>query len=318
MRTVPSESRYTVELGIKSDPILYRYSWEWLFGLMRERNVPFLQLGSFFELYSLDDSWFRDLRRMAEEYDVRISSCFTAHRELGGLLSSDPRMRTAGMRNYRRFIEIAAILGADYCGSNPGSIPRDRLEEKPDAIRRYQDAMCELSRYARRRGLRALTAEPMSSLAEPPTTIAEVLSMGEFFSRFHREEEKETVPVYFCGDVSHGYADADRKVIESNLELFVAQIPYMCEFHYKNTDGAFNSTFGFSPEERERGIVDPEVVISLLLQGRSRWPVETMVGYLELPGPKLGRDYTDHLLGDELHHSITAIQQAMAAPCSTG
>lgn len=311
-----SEAKPALELGIKSDPILYRYTWGWLFGLMRELEVEFLQLGSFFELYDLDDSWFRDLRRSAERYHIRIASCFTAHRELGGLLSPDLRVREVAQRNYTRFIEIAAILGASYCGSNPGSIPRDQLEDKPVAIGRYQEAMRDLSRVAFRNGLRALTVEPMSSLAEPPTTAAEIHAMGDFFRRFHREHPDDTVPVYFCGDVSHGYADHDGEVVESNLELFEAQIPFMCEFHYKNTDNRFNSTFGFGGEDGERGIVDPGEVVGLLLASRDRWPVDQIVGYLELPGPKLGRDYTDNLLGEQLSQSVNTLRRAMVDQCS--
>jgi hypothetical protein len=42
-----------IELGIKSDPVEYRYSYEWLFRIMEQENVTHLQLGTFFELYQL-------------------------------------------------------------------------------------------------------------------------------------------------------------------------------------------------------------------------------------------------------------------------
>ena len=67
-----------IEIGVKSDPIQYRYTYEWLFDLMREQKVRYLQLGSFFELYMLDDSFFKDLRNLAEKKDIEIRSCFTA------------------------------------------------------------------------------------------------------------------------------------------------------------------------------------------------------------------------------------------------
>ena len=73
-----------IGIGVKSDPIQYRYTYEWLFDLMKEQKVRYLQLGSFFELYMLEDSFFTDLRNLAERRGVEIRSCFTAHRELGG------------------------------------------------------------------------------------------------------------------------------------------------------------------------------------------------------------------------------------------
>ncbi|TVR33997.1 MAG: sugar phosphate isomerase/epimerase [Spirochaetaceae bacterium] len=304
----------TLELGIKSDPILYRYSYQWLFALMRELRVEQLQLGSFFELYQLDDSWFRDLRRSAESYGVRIRSCFTAHRELGGLLCEDQRLQRVALRNYRRLIEVAALLGANYCGSNPGSVLRDQMHQKPQAVTRYIEAMRELCAYAAGIGLKGLTAEPMSCLAEPPTTSQEIDNLMRAFrgSADHRGTAT-AVPVYLCGDISHGYADAEGRVVESNLQLFETAIPYMCEFHFKNTDERFASTFGFSAEEQRRGIVDLEQVIASIWHNRSRWPVSRVTGYLELPGPKLGRDYSDVTLGRDLSDSVSAIQAAMSS-----
>ncbi|TVQ41278.1 MAG: sugar phosphate isomerase/epimerase [Spirochaetaceae bacterium] len=304
----------SLELGIKSDPILYRYSYQWLFALMRELGVEQLQLGSFFELYHLEDSWFRDLRRSAESFGVQVRSCFTAHRELGGLLCEDSRLQQVALQNYRRLIEVASLLGAAYCGSNPGAVLRDRMQHKPQAIARYIDAMRELRVYAAGLGLLGLTVEPMSSLAEPPATAQEINSlMGAFGDPVDCDGTASAVPVYLCGDISHGYADAQGHVIESNLQLFETGIPYMCEFHFKNTDQRFASTFGFSAEEQRRGIVDLEQVIALIWRNRNRWPVASVIGYLELPGPKLGRDYSDGTLGRALSDSVCAIQSAMKA-----
>ena len=77
------------ELGVKSDPILYRYSYDWLFALMAGEGVRHLQMGTFFELYDLPDTWFRELRVKAADAGITISSIFTAHRELGGFFRDD-------------------------------------------------------------------------------------------------------------------------------------------------------------------------------------------------------------------------------------
>ncbi len=41
----------SVRLGVKSDPIETRYSFDWLFGIMAEFDVHNLQLGSSFPVF---------------------------------------------------------------------------------------------------------------------------------------------------------------------------------------------------------------------------------------------------------------------------
>ena len=69
-----------VQLGVKSDPIESRYSFDWLFGLMREHGVHRLQYGSSTVTLLADDEYFKALRRTAERYDIRISSMFSSIR----------------------------------------------------------------------------------------------------------------------------------------------------------------------------------------------------------------------------------------------
>ena len=296
------------KLGVKSDPVEYRYSYEWLFDLLAEIDVGYVQLGSFFELYSVDLSYFEDLRGAAEERNIRIKSCFTSHRELGGFFSGDRRLETVARANYERYIDVASVLGADYAGSNPGSVYRDRIETKPAGIERYMENMRELMHLAREKGLRGLTIEPMSCHAEPPSLPGEIDSILGGLDAYHRENPETTVPVYLCGDTSHGVADGEGTVLHGCLELFEYGIPYMAEFHFKNTDAIFNSTFGFAPEERARGIVDLDEVFGIIRRSGDRWPVDVVVGYFETTGPKTGRDYSDRRLRGILAESLSALK----------
>ena len=59
-------------IGIKSDPIQNRYSYEWLFGLMRELDINYLQLGGFHEMPLIDDGFYRNLRKQAEHHNIKI------------------------------------------------------------------------------------------------------------------------------------------------------------------------------------------------------------------------------------------------------
>lgn len=302
-------------LGIKSDAIEYRYTYRWLFELMERLDVHYLQLGSSCEMYQLPDRTFIRLRAEAEDHGVAIASCFTAHRELGGMLTDDPDLQEITRVNFRRYAEIAALVGAESVGSNAGAIFRDQMELKGEAIERYLRFLPEICEYAASLGLQAVTLEPMSSLAEPPATPAE---MSRFMERLNPEHRSHGVsgspartPVYFCSDMSHGVADESGGVVHSNVDLFRHAIPWMWEFHYKNTDARFESTFGFGPTDRTRGIVDLTEIVAIMNRNADQFPRESPIGYLELPGPKLGRDYTDCLLGPQIEESVREIRRVL-------
>lgn len=298
-------------LGLKTDAIETRYSFPWLFDLLAEEGVHTVQVGSFFELYTLEDGWFDALKREAAQRGLRLKSVFTAHRELGGFFYGDPYLERAARRGCERLLEVAARLGADYCGWNPGAIYRDRPSSKAAGLACFQRHLHELMHRAKALGLKAITLEPMSCLAEPPSTPEEIRAMMSAAAQYHAAHRGSTVPVYLCGDISHGVADAQRRVVHGNLELFEFSIPWMAEFHFKNTDAIFNSTFGFNPEEQQRGIVDLAQIREIVERNSARWPVEEVVGYLEISGPKIGRDYSDPELGAQLRASLRALKASM-------
>jgi ribulose-phosphate 3-epimerase len=299
-----------LELGLKTDCIETRYSFDWLFDLLAEEGIRNVQLGSFYELYWLDDSYFIELRRKAESRGLRIRSVFTAHRELGGFFLGDSRMEHAARRGFERLLEVGALVGADYVGSNPGAVHRDAPATAKDVgTACYLRHLKELSHRAKALDLCALTIEPMSCLAEPPTTPQEMRHYIGEMRAYHAVRPADTVPAYLCGDISHGLCDADQHVVFSNIELFEAAIPMMSEFHFKNTDRIFSSTFGFNADERRHGIVDLAALKALIESHHDQWPVDEVVGYLEIMGPKIGRDYSDPLLSRELRESLRALRE---------
>ncbi len=301
----------TIELGVKADPIEYRYSYPWLFRILADEGIRHLQLGTFFELYQLPDAYFSALREQAAAYGVSITSCFTAHRELGGFYRCEPGWEAVARRNYERFIEVGALVGARSVGSNPGAVSRDRFETKAEGNACYLRNMKGLMAYAHERGLERLCIEPMSALSEPPTLPDEIQAMAEELMAHHRATPG-TVPIGYCADVSHGYADREGVVRFSHLELLEATVPWLTELHLKNTDALFNSTFGFSDEERARGIVDLRAVRDLLHAKTDVLPADRIVAYLELGGPKMGRDYSDYRLEEQLRASIRHAKEVFA------
>jgi len=198
---------------------VYRYTFDWLFDLLADEGVPLVQLGSFFELYQLDDGFFSDLRERAEARGLRISSVFTAHRELGGFFNGDPDWERVARACYERLIEVGALVGATHVGSNPGAVFRDRMDAKPEGVACYLRHMRELLGFAAEQGVECLTIEPMSCLAEPPTTPKELAGMAAALDAARKPGDAR---VGYCSDTSHGYADANRNVVYTHLETLEA------------------------------------------------------------------------------------------------
>lgn len=305
--------RLTTHLGVKSDPILYRYSYPWLFRLMAEEGVRHLQLGTFFEMYQLPDGFFRRLRAQAADHGIVISSVFTAHRELGGYFQDDEWAAVA-RRNHERLIEIAALLGARSAGHNPGAVLRDRMGTKPEGWNRYLRHLQELMHVAHRLGVPELTIEPMSCEAEPPTSPAEQRALMEALTAYHAAHPDTAAPGY-CIDLAHGWAGGDRRIKVDHWGLLEAGLPWCRELHLKNTDALYDRTFGFRADERAKGVIDVAACRAWLEQRAGTLPVDEVVGYLEIGGPKLGRDYSDHELEPMLRESLRHLAQAwLAAP----
>jgi ribulose-phosphate 3-epimerase len=301
--------KLTLQLGVKTDPVEYRYSYEWLFGLLADEGIRSVQLGTFFEIYQLPDAYFQTLRSRAEDRGIAIRSIFTAHRELGGFFIDEPGWEAAARRNYQRLIEVGSLVGARSVGSNPGAVYRDRMGSKKRGIECYLRHMKELMGFAYEQGVEWLAIEPMSCLAEPPTLPDEIRSMADELDTYHRQHPASTARAGFCADVSHAYADGNLCVRHDHVELLKVTLPHLIEIHLKNTDPQYCSTFGFGATEREAGIVAIEPIRRTLLAHADVLPVDNVVGYLELGGPKLGRDHTDKDLAEGLRDSLRYLKE---------
>jgi hypothetical protein len=297
-----------VHVGVKSDPIESRYSYEWLFDLMRGLGLRNVQMGTTYHTFTAGDEYFRQLRKSAEKREICISSVFSARRELVGFGSGDPLLEEATLRGWKRLIEVAVLVGAQSAGSNGFFLLRDMPQLRQTGIATFLKNMKLLMPIARAAGLKALTVEPMSSVYEYPSTPEELSVLFAALASYRADNATTTVPLMVCADISHGIADAQRTVVHDNWSLFESEIPWMWEFHFKNTDAIFDSTFGFGPEDSARGIVDLPRLKRLIEGNRDRFPAKQITGYLELNGPKTGRDYTDGKLEEMLVQSLTAIK----------
>lgn len=303
------EKDFIIELGVKSDPIQYRYSFDWLFNLMAEEEVYHLQLGTFTEFYSLPDAYFYRLKESALSKGIQISSIFTSHRELGGFLNPDKEFAEITKRNYQRMIEIAALLECPVVGSSMGSVYRDKIEYRPHGIQSFLNFIKDLMVFAKDHGLSWLTLEPMSCYAEPPCNSIELKKIADELMQHHLSQPEKTVRFGYCSDISHGWVNQKKIIIENNLHYFTSSFPYLYEFHFKNTDSIYNSTFGFESESLKHGIINVKQIYSILMENKNIIPVNKLIGYLEHPGPKFGRDYSDYLLERYLRESLQYLKK---------
>jgi hypothetical protein len=297
-----------VHVGAKSDPIESRFSYEWLFDLMRGLGLHRMQLGTTYNVFTAGDEYFRQLRRSAEKREIVISSVFSARRDLSGFASGNPLLEEASVKGWKRLIEVGVLCGAASSGSNGFFLLRDQPHMRETGVATFLKNIKLLMAYAKKAGLKAITVEPMSSIYEYPATPEDLSTLFGALAPFLAEHAADTVPLLLCSDISHGIADAERKVVHDNWTLFEQQVPWMWEFHFKNTDAAFDSTFGFAPAERAKGIVDLARLNALIQRNADRFPVKEITGYLEINGPKTGREYADAKLESALAQSLEALK----------
>ena len=174
--------------------------------------------------------------------------------------------------------------------------------------------MKKLMHHAASCGVKTLAIEPMSCLAEPPTLPGEITDMAEELMAYHGEHAEDTARIGYCFDISHGYVDDTRRVRHTSVELLDTALPYITEIHLKNTDALHESTFGFTPTDLKKGIIDVESFRDRLLANSAQLPVRDLVGYFEVGGPKLGRDYSDRDLEESLRISIRYLREAFSNP----
>jgi ribulose-phosphate 3-epimerase len=188
------------------------------------------------------------------------------------------------------------------------------MEFKTTGIKSYVAYMKRLMHYAHEYNVQILTIEPMSCLAEPQTLPSEILDIAQELRAYHDENPDSTAQIGYCFDVSHGYVDASRKPRWNSMELHKTAFPYTTEMHLKNTDKLSEATFAFCPRDRERGTIDIKRIRDFLLENPDQLPFTNLIGYLEIHGPKLGRDYSDSKLEEMLHASIQYLRETFSSP----
>ena len=150
----------------------------------------------------------------------------------------------------------------------------------------------------------------MSSLYELPSTPEEVREhRARSWATWHAAHAATTVPLQLCGDISHGVADADGTGRARQLEPLRDADPVDAgvslqehgrhlQLDVRLRPGGAGSRAS-STLHRLKGLIDANA---------GRFPCGEVTGYLEIGGPKLGREYSDRHLERMLVESLQALK----------
>jgi D-erythrulose 1-phosphate 3-epimerase len=203
------------------------------------------------------------IQKACELYDIEISSTFTgAFTRVNHLAHPDQEIRQHWINWFKRFVDLSADLGCESMGSHFGIFThRDNNNPKERDKRRQQniEGWHEIAFYAKEKGLKFLSWEPMSISRE----------QGEIISEAHKLQNdvntNSPLPFKICLDVDHGdISSSNPRDTDpySWLQEFAIDSPLI---HLKQSHVNKSGHWPFTAEHNEVGRIQPEKVIKTLM-----------------------------------------------------
>ena len=257
-----------LRLSINTGFALNRYSEpeEWLRIIGKDCEVRFAQMTADMLNPSLPAalriSEIRKIRKCMKMYDVNINSCFTgAFTRVNHLAHPEIEFQKYWLNWFYDFIDQSVDLGAESIGSHFGIFTtKDNSDKQKREIRRAQNIEnwhC-ISDYAKKKGLKFLTWEPMSISREQGETIAECRRLQLDVNR------NSSLPFKLCLDVDHGdLSSPDPRDTDPYawLEEFAIDAP---QIHLKQSSKDKGGHWPFTAKYNSTGKIDPAKVCALL------------------------------------------------------
>ena len=142
------------------------------------------------------------INQACEDHDVMITSSFTgAFTRVNHLAHPDSDIRQHWISWFKKFVDLSVDLGCTSMGSHFGIFTqRDNNDPIIRQQRRQQniDGWHEIAHYAKERGLKFLTWEPMSISREQGETLIETHLLQKDVNN------GAPLPFKLCLDVDHG------------------------------------------------------------------------------------------------------------------
>ena len=198
-------------------------------------------------------------------YGISISSTFTgAFTRVNHLAHPDADVRDHWVRWFKRYVDISVDLGAESMGSHFGIFTdTDTRDPTLRVARRRQNIAHwhEIADYARTKGLKFLTWEPMSISREQGQTIIE--------TQLLQDEVNLGAPLPFqlCLDVDHGDV-ASTNPDDTDPYIWLKRFGRVSPLvHLKQSSMNKGGHWPFTAEHNRHGRITPQAVIDALVSG---------------------------------------------------
>ncbi|QRM57692.1 TIM barrel protein [Sinorhizobium sp. BG8] len=202
---------------------------------------------------ALRDPIARDYARAFEAAGVTIESSFggLASYSYNHFLAPTEELRALGKEHLKRAIDMTGEMGVPVAGMPFGSYSADDAVNPARRAEIYKlalEAIVDLSRHAKRRGLSKLMIEPVPLATEFPSSAADALKLMKDL------EGSTEIPVRLCVDWGHALFTPLFKD-EADMDHWMRICgDYIACYHIQQTDGLLDRHWNFTRE----GIVTPE------------------------------------------------------------
>lgn len=286
-----------IYLGVNLNFAKYVYGHKRALDLVRNEigayyaeMVPDTDYGPVFFATSPDRfrAFYTEAAEYADRIGVRILTLLTFQRDNASVTHSNPEIREHAFTAMRAMAAQAGCLRCDAVGASFGTILVEDMEGKREecfeAGIRYWRWWLEI---LHEEGVEKANVEIMSTLREPPATIASAKEMLARLKGYHEQNASTTCTPACCYDVGHGATESERDSDDDiKFEAWFKAFPTdIVHIHLKNTDPLFLNTWPFTGEYRNSGIINLQEVVSAI---RDHLRAEKLYLMIEVPG-KRGR-----------------------------
>ena len=216
------------------------------------------------------------IQRACQVYGVQITSTFTgAFTRVNHLAHPDKDIRAHWINWFKCFVDLSVDLGCESMGSHFGIFTHkdnNNLKERINRRKQNIEGWHEIALYAKERGLKFLTWEPMSISREQGETIEEARKLQNDVNI------DSPLPFKLCLDVDHGdLKSKDPRDIDPYIWLqeFATESPLI---HLKQSHINKSGHWPFIAEHNTKGRIQPNKVIKTLIEN----DVEKVDLFLEL------------------------------------
>ena len=251
-------------LGINTGFAVNRYSEpeEWT-AVLKKVGASYAQFTADLLNVSLPDTIINNqlarIKNSCEKNSIEIRSAFTgAFTRVNHLAHPDKEVRDYWIEWFKRYVDLAIELGASSMGSHMGIFTmKDNLDPVKREERSHQNIenWHEIAKYAKEKGLKYITWEPMSISREQGETIEETRRLQKMINT------NAPIPFKICLDVDHGDLSSpnpDDTDPYKWLENFCSESP---QIHLQNNKSGH---FPFLPEYNKEGKIKADEYIAAL------------------------------------------------------